>query len=119
MEPMADPQSLPLETTFYVVDYEAVDLTPYEAVLRQVLDSGETIESLTISAYNDTAGLDAESRVQTVRFANLVRDWFIANGVAPSAITTVGYGEQDLAVETEDGVDQQLNRRVVIEVVSN
>lgn len=119
MEPMADPQSLPLETTFYVVDYDAVDLTPYEAVLRQVLDSGETIESLTISAYNDTAGLDAESRVQTVRFANLVREWFIANGVDPSAITTIGYGEQDLAIETEDGVDQPLNRRVVINVVSN
>ena len=119
MEPMAEPQSLPVETTFYVENYDALDLTSYEAVLQQIIDRGETIESLTISAYNDTAGLDPESRLQTVRFANLVRDWFIANGVSPGVITTIGYGENDLAIETADGVAEQLNRRVVIEVVSN
>ena len=116
---MAMPQSQPEETTFYVTDYNTLDLTPYDAVLRQVLDSGETIESLTIRAYNDTANLDSTSRVQTLRFASLIRDWFIANGVDPNAITTIGYGEDDLAVETADGVAEQLNRRIVIEVVAN
>ncbi len=119
MEPMAAPQSLPVQTTFYVSDYDSLDLTPYETVLRQVIESEERIDSLTISAFNDTAGEDAESRVQTIRFANLIRDWFIQNGVEPSVIMTVGYGEEELAVETADGVAEQLNRRVVIEVVSN
>lgn len=116
---MAAPQSLPVQTTFYVSDYDSLDLTPYETVLRQVIESEERIDSLTISAFNDTAGEDAESRVQTIRFANLIRDWFIQNGVEPSVIMTVGYGEEELAVETADGVAEQLNRRVVIEVVSN
>lgn len=119
LEPMAAPQSQPMETTFYVSDYGSLDLTPYEPVLRQVLETGETIEAVTISAFNDTAGSDAESRVETVRFANLIRDWFIENGVSPDAITTIGYGEDNLALETADNVAEQLNRRVVIEVISN
>lgn len=118
-EPMLEAQSLPIETTFYVADYEALDLSPYEAVLQQVLQDDGVIEALTISAYNDTAGSDAVNRVQTIRFANLVRDWFIDNGVDPAVITTIGYGEQELAIETADEVAEQLNRRVVIERVSN
>lgn len=119
IEPMAEPQSQPTVTRFYVSDYDSPDLTPYEAVLREVLESDETILSMTISAYNDTAGPDAESRIQTIRFANFVRDWFVNNGLDGRLITTVGYGEDQLAVLTEDGVAEQLNRRVVIEVVTN
>jgi len=118
-EPLVEAQSLPTVTTFYVTDYESLDLTPYEAVLRQVLETDGTIQSLTISAHNDTAGSDAVNRVQTVRFANLVRDWFVDNGVEPRLITTIGFGENDLAVVTDDGVDEQLNRRVVIELVTD
>ena len=62
---------------------------------------------------------NAESRIQTIRFANFVRDWFVNNGLDGRLITTVGFGEDDLAVLTEDGVAEQLNRRVVIEVVTN
>lgn len=118
-DPMVEAQSLPTVTTFYVTNYENLDLNPYETVLRQVLDSDAEIASLTISAYNDTLGSDAVNRVQTIRFANLVRDWFIANGVDPALITTIGYGEEDLAVATDDEVAEQLNRRVVIELVTN
>lgn len=118
-DPRVEAQSLPTVTTFYVTDYESLDLTPYEAVLRQVLESEGTIQTLTINGYNDTAGSDAVNRVQTVRFANLVRDWFVDNGVDPGVITTIGYGEDDLAVATDDDVAEQLNRRVVIELVTD
>lgn len=118
-DPMLEAQSVPTVTTFYVSDYEALDLSPYEAVLQQVLEADGTLQSLTIRAYHDTAGSDAVNRVQTVRFANLVRAWFVDNGVDPGVITTIGYGEEDLAVATDDEVAEQLNRRVVIEWVTN
>ena len=116
-EPILEPQSQPEATTFYVSDYQNLDLTPYEAVLERVLASDKEIGSITIRAYHDTAGSEAENRIETVRFAGAVRDWFVARGVDGSLITTIGYGESDLAVETEDGIAEQLNRRVVIERV--
>ncbi len=118
-EPMLEAQSTPTATTFYVTDYQDLDLTQYEAVLRQVLEGDPSIQSITISAYHDTAGSDAENRVETVRFANAIRDWFVAEGVDSSLITTIGFGETDLVVETGDEVEEQLNRRVLIELVAN
>ena len=118
-EPMVEAQSLPTLTTLYVTDYGSLDLTRYDAVLQQIIDGHDTIESMTISAYHDTAGSDAVNRVETVRFANALRDWFVERGVPSGQITTIGYGESDLALETGDDVEEQLNRRVLIEVVSN
>lgn len=115
-EPMLEVQAAPDATTIYVSDYRNLDLAPYQAALQQVLEQESAIETITIRAYHDTAGSAADNRIETVRFANAVRDWFVAQGIDSDRITTIGFGEADLAIETGDDVEEALNRRILIDV---
>lgn len=118
-EPMVEAQSLPSVTTFYVTDYTVLDLTPYLPLLEEVLADSETADAINIRAFSDSVGSNAENLAQTTQFANAVRDWFINRGVSADIIVAIGRGEEDLAVETADEVDQLLNRRVEIELVTS
>ena len=97
-------------------NYNHIDLSPYEDRLRSLLDEERAIASLTIRAFSDTVGTSDDNISQTTRFADAVRDWFIAEGIDPGRILAMGLGESELDIPTEDEVDQPLNRRMVIEV---
>lgn len=56
------------------------------------------------------------SEVATAR-AKAVRDALVARGVANSAIGVTGQGDRKLALQTDDGVREALNRRAEIVLV--
>jgi OmpA-OmpF porin, OOP family len=69
---------------------------------------------LIITGHTDTLGpADINDALSLVR-AQQVRDMLVALGVAASQIETVGRGERELAIWTDDGIDESLNRRVEI-----
>lgn len=117
-DPMIGVQAAPEVTTIYISNYQDLDLTPYEAALQQLLVQDAPIDAIRIRAYHDTAGSEAENRVETIRFANAIRNWFVDQGVDAERITTIGYGESDLAIDTGDDVDEALNRRVLIDITT-
>ena len=112
-----DVQSAPLQTQFYVTDYTSLDLEPYETVLAQILADQDRIERIRIQAYHDTAASNFDSLNQTREFAEAVKAWFVERGIAAERIEANGWGETILAIETDDGVVEALNRRVEINLV--
>lgn len=117
-EPMVEAQQLPFLVFFYVEDYDDLDLTPYVPVLEQALESKRELEAITIRASSDTLGTEAENLAQTQRFADAVKAWYVERGVDADIIIAEGLGESSLAMETEDEVDQPLNRFVSIDVLT-
>ena len=117
-EPMILPQSLPTLTVFYVRDYANLDLSPYEPELRASLEGVANVTSITIRAYSDSRGSEAENLEATQRYADAIKAWYVAAGVDADIIIAEGYGESELAIESDDDVDQPLNRFVEIEVLT-
>lgn len=115
-EPIVEPEMAAARTLLYVNDYADLDLTIYESRLRPIIEDTRPITSITIRAYSDTVGTADANILATARFADAVRDYFIAEGFDPNSITALGLGETELEIPTDDEVDQPLNRRVVIEV---
>lgn len=73
---------------------------------------------ITVTGYADTVGSPAINQQLSQRRAEKVRDDLIANGVPPSAITTIGAGEDGLLVPTGQEQKEPRNRRAYI-VFSN
>jgi OmpA family len=71
---------------------------------------------ITATGHTDTSGSAAYNLELSVRRAEAVANELIRQGVPPAEITTVGQGEEDLLVPTEDGVREPRNRRVEIVV---
>ena len=115
-EPIVEPQIAADQIVLYVEDYATASVTPYEVLLRPILEDEREIASIIIRAYSDTVGTSEDNVLQPPRYAEDIRDWGIAEGLASDAITAIGLGELELDIPTEDEVDQPLNRRVVIEV---
>ena len=113
---MVEAQSLPFMDFFYVENYDDLDLSPYLPVLERTLDTGKAPDSIIIRAFSDTVGTEAENLEKTQRFADAVKAWFVDRGVEADIITATGLGESQLNMQTEDEVDQPLNRLVEIEV---
>ncbi len=69
-----------------------------------------------ISGHTDTVGsLAANQRLSECR-ANAARDNLVGKGVPLAAITTRGYGEGQLLIQTGDGVKEPQNRRVNVDL---
>ncbi len=117
IEPMLEPAFVPTLTQLYVTDYDDLDLTPYESLLEQAIEGVDAFERVEIRAYSDTVGTDAENLERTERFAEAVKAWFVARGIEADLIIAEGFGEARLQIETEDEVDQPLNRVVEITVL--
>jgi outer membrane protein OmpA-like peptidoglycan-associated protein len=104
-------------TRFYVVNYDNLDLTAYLADLEQSLAEGTEIARISIRAYSDTVGSSEDNLDRTQRFADAVKTWFVDRGIPADRIEAEGLGETDLAIATDDNVDQPLNRYVEIEII--
>ena len=117
-EPILEPQALPFMDFFYVENYDDLDLTPYLPILERTLSGEAEIEAIAIRAFSDTVGTEAENLARTQRYADAVKAWFVSQGVDADLITATGLGESQLNMETEDEVEQPLNRFVEIEVQS-
>lgn len=100
----------------------SADINPgfYES-LNAVADSLIQYPNSLIDVYGftDTTGSDALNQRLSEQRAQAVADYLAARGVARSRIETRGYGEARdfLRVQTGDGVDEPLNRRVEIKII--
>lgn len=71
---------------------------------------------VTVIGHTDRAGSDQTNLLLSLGRADAVRDILVTGGVPAELIQTVGRGELEPEVQTEDGVAEPRNRRVVISV---
>lgn len=67
-----------------------------------------------LNGYADRAGSEDYNLELSKKRAIAVRKKLVAAGLPEDSITIFAYGEEDNAIETEDGIDEQANRRVEI-----
>ena len=72
-----------------------------------------------VYGFTDTTGSPGYNQQLSESRAQAVADYLVSRGVSRSRIATRGYGEdpQYLRVQTGDGVNEPLNRRVEIKIV--
>lgn len=81
------------------------------------LKASET--NIIVQGHTDSTGSDAINQPLSERRARQVRDFLIANGVAGSRLTSVGYGASRPAVPNDTEANRALNRRVQLEISPN
>ena len=96
--------------------FDSAALTPageevVDEVARDIRDwSGPVV----VEGHTDSVGTDAYNMKLSERRANTVREELIEHGVAPSRITTIGYGETRPIASNDTAEGRAQNRRVVI-----
>ena len=71
-----------------------------------------------IEGHTDSTAPDAYNLALSQRRANAVEDFLIAQGVQPTRISAIGYGEQLPIASNETAAGRQANRRVEIVVLN-
>ncbi|MFC7331776.1 OmpA family protein [Rhodocista pekingensis] len=102
-------------TVFF--DWDKATLTPdAEKVLQSVAADARTggIAALQVTGHADTSGPADYNQRLSMRRAEAVRDYLIAQGIPAGEIAIEGRGETDPLVPTADGVREPSNRRGVI-----
>jgi outer membrane protein OmpA-like peptidoglycan-associated protein len=91
----------------------------FQATLNQVADSLTRYPNSLIDVYGhtDTVGSTASNQRLSEERARAVTNYLVSRGVAASRIRWQGFGETQLKVQTGDGVNEPLNRRVEIKVM--
>lgn len=96
---------------------DSADLGPAAVdVLARVLDEVDVGAQVLVEGHADGDGDPAHNQQLSEGRASAVGAWFADHGVAPSAITTRGWGETRPVAEEKDETDKSENRRVVITV---
>ena len=75
--------------------------------------------NIIVEGHTDSTGSDAVNQPLSERRAEHVRDLLVANGVAGSRLTAVGYGASRPAVPNDTEANRALNRRVQLEISPN
>ncbi len=84
------------------------------AILAEI--AGRSAPTVSIGGHADRAGTHEDNERMSRRRAEAVRDQIIAAGVPSESIEMQWFGEDRPAVETEDGVREEKNRRVEIRI---
>jgi outer membrane protein OmpA-like peptidoglycan-associated protein len=109
--------ALPASGVIYF-DLDRAELNDEGAAgLADIIDEikGRQLGGITIAGYTDTSGTADYNMALSERRANTVASGLVRAGVPAQIITAEGFGQNDLAVPTADGVVQAANRRVVID----
>ncbi|RMF07560.1 MAG: OmpA family protein [Alphaproteobacteria bacterium] len=115
VEPAAGPE--PVGPFIVYFPWDSAELTPEaQAEIRRaaVAAKENAPVKLLLKGHADTSGPDDYNNALSERRAAAVRNALISEGVPAGSIETWGYGEGSLAVWTEDGVRESMNRRVEI-----
>jgi OOP family OmpA-OmpF porin len=83
-----------------------------DAVAQEI--KSRSLTSVNIVGNTDTSGSNKYNNKLAMRRANAVRDALIKRGVDASLINVTGRGEDNLLVQTPDGVREPANRRAEI-----
>jgi OOP family OmpA-OmpF porin len=111
-EEMAEMMALSSDVFF---DFDKATIKPEGAAeLDKVADMliADTTTNILVWGHTDTAGPAAYNQGLSERRAAAVATYLEAKGVASNRMSTEGFGETKLAVETGDGVPNAANRRV-------
>lgn len=98
-------------------DFDKSDITAEAArVIAQAADHARRggVARLVVTGHTDTSGTPAYNQRLSERRAANVREALVRQGLAASAISTVGKGESEPLVKTGDGVREAQNRRAEI-----
>lgn len=114
--PVPPPAAAPSDFTVYF-DFDswtltAEDLTVLTNVINTARSGGQS--TIDIVGHTDTSGPADYNQRLSVHRANVVEEALVDMGARRAAIHTSGVGENDLAVQTGDGVKEAKNRRAVI-----
>lgn len=117
--PPAPPPPPPAITRNFTVffDWDRSDLTAdAQQVLRSVAGDARTgnISAVQVTGHADTSGPADYNQRLSMRRAEAVRDFLVAQGIPAGQIVIEGRGETDPLVPTADGVREPSNRRSVI-----
>jgi OmpA family len=113
------PPPPPPQATSYMVffDWDRSDLTPQAMnTIGQAANAFRTTgqSRITATGHTDSSGPRDYNMALSLRRANTVKNALVQQGVPPTAVAVVGRGEEELLVQTGDGVREPQNRRVVI-----
>jgi len=72
------------------------------------------VPDVVVIGHTDTVGNDASNDALSRQRAEVVRNAFVARGLAADKVVVIGRGKRELAVPTGDGVSEPRNRRVEI-----
>ena len=121
-EPMALPapaEPMTPEDAMYLVffDFDKFNIGPggqnvIDAVAEEV--RARNLNSVTIIGHTDSSGPKSYNNKLAMKRANSVRDALIERGIDASLIRVEGRGEDELLVQTADGVREPANRRAQI-----
>ncbi|HET7335798.1 MAG TPA: OmpA family protein [Rhizomicrobium sp.] len=116
VNPPPPPQAAAADYTVYF-DFDSWTLTAEGlSVLTQAIDTARSGGQSTINivGHTDTAGSASYNQALSLKRANVVKEVLVQMGARPEAIQVSGVGENDLAVQTGDGVREPKNRRAVV-----
>ncbi|MCH8326150.1 MAG: OmpA family protein [Bacteroidetes bacterium] len=69
-----------------------------------------------IQGYTDNSGSEKYNQQLSQKRANIIRDFLIANGVAASRLTAVGYGETNPVMDNRTATGRAFNRRIEFKI---
>jgi outer membrane protein OmpA-like peptidoglycan-associated protein len=87
------------------------EISRVSRVLNQYPDT-----SIQVAGHTDTTGSEQTNQVLSERRAENVKNALVGQGVNPSRITTLGFGESAPIADNNTEAGRQLNRRVVITI---
>jgi len=113
--PAAEP---PARDYLVYFDFNKTDIRPDAAsvldrVAKAIITTGA--ESVTLIGHADTAGHASYNQWLSEQRTFAVHQYLLGKGIAAEVIAK-GRGEEDPRVSTSDGVEEQENRRVEIEI---
>jgi outer membrane protein OmpA-like peptidoglycan-associated protein len=98
-------------------EWNKADITPDAA---SILDNAVSAyancgsANVMIAGYTDTSGTPKYNLGLSDRRAVAVKTYITSKGIADGSVSTKGFGETNLRVETADGVRELQNRRVEV-----
>lgn len=102
---------------YFGLDQSTLDAAGQSVIAAAAADFQRTgTARISVRGHTDTSGSAAYNQALSERREQAVAEELISQGVPSSAITGEALGETDLAVPTADGVVEEQNRRVDIQV---
>jgi outer membrane protein OmpA-like peptidoglycan-associated protein len=99
-------------------DIEDSQKSKLDSALSLLIDSvkkyGKNVEcQVYIAGHTDTVGSFSDNRLLSQKRARSIGMYFIKNGLKKVPIFIRGFGEESLAVKTDDNVPEEKNRRAL------